>query len=66
MRYPISVLTVFLAVASAAQTAAKPAADVLAAAPLFDYDATQPLKCRNRSSFDPMIGICSERSNFTR
>ena len=23
-------------------------------------------KCRNRSSFGPMTGICSERSNFTR
>jgi hypothetical protein len=24
------------------------------------------LKCRNPRSFDPMIGICGERSDFTR
>ena len=24
------------------------------------------LKCRNPRLFDPMIGICGERSNFTR
>lgn len=43
MRYLISLLALFLAVALAAQTAAKPAADVLAAVHLFDYDQKQPL-----------------------
>jgi hypothetical protein len=48
MRYLISVLTVFLAMALAAQTAAKPAADVLAAAHLFDYDAKPPLDIHDK------------------
>ena len=47
MRYLISVLTVFLAV-MAAQTAAKPAADVLAADHFFDYDAKQPLDIHDK------------------
>jgi len=48
MRYLISVLTVFLAMALAAQTAVKPAADVLAAAHLFDYDAKPPLDIHDK------------------
>ena len=48
MRYLFCVLTLFLAVALAAQTAATPATDALAGARLFDYDQKQPLDIHDR------------------
>jgi len=48
MRYLISVLTLSLVAASAAQTGAKPAAAVLAAAHLFDYDAKPSLDIHDK------------------
>jgi hypothetical protein len=48
MRYLICVLNLFIAIASAAQTGGKPAADFMAAANLFDYDQKQPLDIHDR------------------
>src|ERR1700688_1456053 len=48
MRCLSGFLILFVAVALAAQTAAKPAADVLAADHLFDYDAKQPLDIHDK------------------
>src|ERR1700720_3518364 len=49
MRYLSSVLTLVLAAAlAAAQTDAKPTTDFQAPAPLFDYDAKQPLDIHDK------------------
>jgi hypothetical protein len=48
MRYQSCFLILFFAVALAAQTADKPAADFLSAARLFDYDQKQPLDIHDK------------------
>lgn len=48
MRYQSCFLILFLAVALAAQTASKPAADALAAVHLFDYDQQQALDIHDK------------------